>query len=122
MMAVLPAEVAKYVAELESKDAGALVAAFDSDGYYLYASPNHEQALGYATDELLRMHLSHAVHWREHHAAWVLRTIAVFYARQIPFSSRLVAKSGKLVPIAGTLHHLRLSEHKMYFITFSKLS
>jgi PAS domain S-box-containing protein len=115
-----PPSIVEYVKELESKDAGILVAVFDRDGYYLYASANHEPALGYTAEELLNMHLSQVVDKAEHRAAWVLRTIAVFYTRPIPFSTRLVSKSEKLVPITGTLSHLRDSRGEMYFITSVK--
>ncbi len=113
----LPPSVVKYVKELESEDPGILVAVFDKDGYYLYASPNHEQVLGYTPEYLLTRHLSRIVDPREHRAAWLLRTLAVFYTRPIQFSTRLVAKSGERVHVAGTLRHLRGPHNEMYFIT-----
>ena len=113
----LPPKVQAYVSELESLDPEALVAVFDRDGYYLYASPNHRSSLGYTSGELQSMHLSQVVVVSDHHAAWVLRTVAVFRSRPIPFSSRLVSKAGELVRVSGTLLHLRTSELDRYFVT-----
>ena len=113
----LPPQVTQYVAELESKDSGALVAVFDRNGYYLYATPNHQQAVGYAPGELLGMNLAQVVDRSEHHAAWVLRTISVLYTKPIHFSSRLAAKSGELIPISGTLRHIHDPHSDRYFVT-----
>jgi len=117
----LPQKVLKCVASLESADSGALVAAFDKDGFYVYASANHLEAVGYSDDELLKIHLSEIVDKSYHHAAWVLRTVSVFYANPIRFSTRIVAKSGDLVQIAGTLRHIREPREPMYFVTCTKV-
>jgi PAS domain S-box-containing protein len=120
MTAGLPRQIVEYVEELESDDASAMVAVFDADGYYLYASPNHEQALGFTSQDLLSKHLSQTVDKQEHHAAWVLRTISVFHTRPMKFSSHLVAKSGELIHVAGTLRHMREPRRPMYFVTCVK--
>jgi PAS domain S-box-containing protein len=122
MSAGLPPPVIEYVRELEFQDAGALVAVFDKDGYYLYASPNHEHALGYTAQELESMHLSDTVHRPHHHAAWVLRTVAVLHAKPMRFSSTLVSRTGELVPVSGTLRHMRERGGEMHFITFVRPS
>lgn len=113
----LPSSIMAQIQQLESQDPQALVAVFDAFGYYLYASAGHEQVLGYTAEELLKSHLSKIVDLPEHHAAYVLRTISVFYRRPIPFSSRLVAKSGTLIPVAGTLQHFRAPNGVRYFLT-----
>ncbi|MDF2461540.1 MAG: hypothetical protein K0S68_943, partial [Candidatus Saccharibacteria bacterium] len=89
-MARLPSFVMSHVKELESKDAEAVIAVFDATGYYLFASRNHTEAIGYSPEELLTMHLSQVVDPAEHHPAWVLRTISVFYSGPLKFSSRLI--------------------------------
>ena len=119
MAASLPPQIVEYVQQLESGDSEALVAVFDIHGYYLYASPNHKQVLGYTADELLKMHLSQLVDKSEHHAAWVLRTISVFYTKPVHFSTRLVAKSGNVIGIAGTMRHMRQDGYR-YFVTYTK--
>ena len=88
MAAELPQRVTEYVEELESRDAGALVAVFDR---------NIDRA--------------------EHHAAWVLRTFAVLYSEPLPFSMQLVAKTGEPVPIAGSLRHMREPQVERFFVT-----
>lgn len=116
----LPRQIVEYVMECESKDPQALVAIFDRDGYYLYATANHQPALGYSASELTSMHLSEVVDPPLHHAAWVLRTVSVFYTKPIHFSSRLVAKSGKLVHVSGTLRHIHEPGNDRYFVTCVK--
>jgi len=118
----LPVQVTNYIEELESTDPEALVAVFDRNGYYLYATPNHDSAIGFTPEVLLRMNLTEIIDKRDHHAAWVLRTISVLYAKPIPFSSRLVAKSGDLVPISGTLRHISVPGGEMYFVSFVRVS
>lgn len=113
----LPGKVLEYVERLELEHATALVAVFDRHGFYLYASPNHEAALGYTADELMGMHLSQTVEPSKHHAAWVLRTISVLYSQPLPFSTRLVGKNGDLVAISGTVRHLRDTTGDLYFVT-----
>jgi len=113
----LPIVVTNQVKQLESQDPQALVAVFDAYGDYLYASATHEGALGYTSAELLDMHLAEVVDPAEHRGAYVLRTISVFYTRPIPFSSRLIAKSGARVPVSGTLRHIRADSGVRYFIT-----
>lgn len=116
----LPPHILAYVESLEASDEQALVAVFDRDGYYLYASANHEQILDYTADELLRLHLSQVVEESQHHAAWVLRTVSVFHTKPLPFSTRLVAKSGQLVPISGILRHIHRPGGERYFVTVVK--
>jgi PAS domain S-box-containing protein len=116
-----PPSILKRATDLESKDPRNVVAIFDRDGYYLYASANHDQALGYTPDELTQMHLSTIVHKPDHHAAWVLRTIVALSPKPIHFSSRLVAKSGSLVHVSGDLRHVREPHGEMYFITCVKI-
>jgi PAS domain S-box-containing protein len=117
----LPPQIELLVGHLESQDPEALVAVFDRDGFYLYASPNHEPAIGYTEAELITMHLSQTVDSSLHHAAWVLRTISVFSSKPIHFSSLLVAKSGRPVRIAGTLQHVRTTaKDERFFVTFTK--
>jgi PAS domain S-box-containing protein len=93
------------------------VAVVDAYGYYLYASPGHEQVLGYTAEELQTTHLAKIVDSPAHRAAYVLRTISVFYNRPIPFTSSLVARSGSRVHVAGTLQHFREPDGVRYFIT-----
>ena len=116
----LPARVAEYLERLESDDPEALTAVLDRNGYYLYASPNHDRAVGYTADELETMNLAQVVDLPFHHAAWVLRTIVVLTSKPIPFSSRLVTKSGVRVRIAGTLAHMNVPEKGLYFITSAR--
>jgi PAS domain S-box-containing protein len=112
----LPPAIASVARDLEARDAEAIVAVFDEFGHYLYASPNHQDALGYTQAELELMHLSDVVEKAEHRAAYVLRTIIVFYSRPIRFSSHLVSKAGELVEVSGTLRHTR-DQGTMYFLT-----
>jgi len=116
----LPSQVVEYIEELESQDSEALVAAFDRNGYYLYATPNHDQVIGFTANDLLSKNLAQIVDQAEHHAAWVLRTISVFYSKPIPFSSRLVAKSGARIRVSGTLRHIAGSKGEMFFVTSTK--
>ena len=118
----MPRHITAYVQELESNDPQALLAIFDRDGYYLYATPNHEQAIGYTTQELTSMHLSQTVDPPLHHAAWVLRTVSVLYTKPIQFSSRLVTKSGEIVHISGNLRHLHEPGSDRYFVTSVRLT
>jgi PAS domain S-box-containing protein len=113
----LPINVSEYVHDRESEDAEALVAVFDRNGNYLYASDNHLEAVGYAADELTQLNLAQLVIKSDHHAAWVLRTISVLYIHPLQFSSRLMAKSGVVVPVAGTLAHQQDERRERYFIT-----
>ena len=116
----LPADILDLVTELESQDPQALVAVLDAYGFYLYASPNHLPAMGYSSAELLDAHLSQIVHRAEHRAAYVLRTISVFYTRPLQFSSRIVSKDGDRINITGTLRHYRDESGARYFITSIK--
>ena len=113
----LPALITEHIQRLESADPEALIAVFDEYGNYLYVSPNHELATGYTIDELLSMHLSQTLHPTDHNAAYVLRTISVFYPRPIPFSGRVITKSGAHVKISGTIQHRRSPEGTMYFVS-----
>ncbi|HEY2003733.1 MAG TPA: PAS domain S-box protein [Candidatus Saccharimonadia bacterium] len=117
MKADLPPKILGYIERLESDHSEALVAAFDRNGYYLYASPNHEAVIGFTAEELTSMHLSQTIEKSQHHAAWVLRTISVLYPEPLRFSTRLVAKSGAIIPISGTLRHLRDTGGDRYFIS-----
>jgi hypothetical protein len=117
----LPVQISDYIAQLESQDPAALVAAFDRYGFYLYATPNHEPVIGYSAADLLTMNLTQVINQPEHHAAWVLRTISVLYSKPIPFSTKLVAKPGHLVRISGTLRHISVPEGGMYFVSSVKV-
>jgi PAS domain S-box-containing protein len=120
MKDLLPIPVAEYVEQLESEESEALVAAFDRYGYYLYASSNHNRVIGFTATELEGMNLAQIIDQPFHHAAWVLRTISVIYAKPVPFSSRLVSKTGGLVRISGTLLHISTPEGERYFVSRSR--
>jgi PAS domain S-box-containing protein len=116
-MPKLPPSIVSEVQKLASEGDDQVIAVFDANGFYLYASPNHKEAIGYTEEELLEMHLSQVVDKPEHHNAWVLRTISVFYSGPMSFSSYLSRKSGERVKVAGTLRHFRVPGGVRYFIT-----
>jgi PAS domain S-box-containing protein len=113
----LPPSIQELADRLANDDAEVLVAVFDRYGNYLLASDNHLQAVGYTAAELVEMNLAQLVIKDDHRAAWVLRTISVFYTRPMHFASRLVAKSGAVIKVAGTLTHVQDAKGDRYFIT-----
>jgi PAS domain S-box-containing protein len=92
---------------LAKENPGAMVAVFESaTSRYLYASPSHEQLLGYKPEELIGRTLRKRVFPSDLGHTMLGFMDAVLHGKSIEITVRLVSKSGHPVRVRASATHV----------------
>lgn len=108
--------------ELVVANPKSMIAIFDHDGRYLFASESHREQLGYEPAELLKMNLMQVIAPADMSHVHLAFGDAVLRGNSIEIGTGMLSKSGHIVQTRGSAENVEDPvSHQMYIIGRSQI-